>query len=309
MRFAGIALVVLGLSSAAQADPIVDALRRHWQADPQLTESADYATFVEGRPYLDDLLRDRIAALRRGETPSLSLEEQRWIVGSADDPNPLEFDLLLAGLSEADEDVRNRAKIFLLKFRFRTLVQGAADRLIPLLSDYAASEQSCALLGLLALPEPLRAALLSQARTPWEARARLGDANAEAQMLAHFAETNACGWRHLAPQLFYADTRGSWRAFASAMGSTRTCVDFQGQESSEAFRMIITYRDYFEAKSFQPDRSLLYIRGEEFAKKAHDYLRRIEREIERDHGVSVAVKADFLVRNEVPPHILDVVPE
>ena len=145
--------------------------------------------------------------------------------------------------------------------------------------------------------------------TPLHVRARLGDREAETQILEAFDRASPFARGQLAPKLFYANTPRAWEAFAKALGSTRSFVDYRGQERSEAFELIQAYGTYFDAPLFKPAayQSLLYIRGEAFAKKAEGYLLQISREIERAHGVSVQVRADFFVRNEVPLHIIDVV--
>jgi hypothetical protein len=291
------------------AEPLVEVIRAH-KAASGLTRSADYQDLVRGRPDLDARLQAIAQRIDRGEEPTLTLDEERQVVAHLGPvANNLSFDLLLAALRVHDAGIRKSAKINLLRPSFRPFVQGAAERLRPLLPDYPASDESCELLGLLEPSGALRADLVSQKTTPWHVRARLGDGVAETQLLEHFAQASPFARGRLAPKLFYADTPRAWEAFAKALGSTRSFVDYRGQERSEAFELIQAYGTYFDAPLFKPAayQGLLYMRGEEFATKAEGYLRQISREIERAHGVSVQVGGDFFVRNEVPLHIIDVV--
>ena len=311
-------LILLPSGSLAAADasatgrggePLVEVIRAHKTASG-LAGSADYQALVRGRPDLDTRLQAISKKIDRGEEPTLTLDEERQVVAHLGPvANGLSFDLLLAALRVDDAGIRESAKVNLLRPSFRRFVQGAAERLSPLLSDYPASEESCELLGLLEPSGTLRADLASQKMTPSHVRARLGDRIAETQILGEFAQASPFARGQLAAKLFYADTPRAWEAFAKALGSTRSFVDYRGQERSEAFELIQAYGTYFDAPLFKPAayQSLLYIRGEEFAKKAEGYLRQISHEIERAHGVSVRVQADFFVRNEVPLHIIDVV--
>lgn len=211
-----------------------------------------------------------------------------------------EMQLVLAGVSSQMSRVRIASVRQLLDARVRTKVRTLSHELIPVLEDFATEEESAELLGLLELPETLKADVLKSETVPDRVKARLGDIAAEARVISRFRSAPPFNRMVYAERdLLYIDSRESLSALVEELNSRDVFVDRFGNQVSITQMMIQAYgRAHPEVSLFQPAAYLphCYTSEEDFRAPEHQaFLRTVGKYFSDLLGRPIKVDAPFLI--------------
>jgi hypothetical protein len=175
-----------------------------------------------------------------------------------------------------------------------------SDELISKLSDYRISEASCLILGRLNIDDELKQSLLSSEITPLVVRARLGDIEAQKEVIKHFqSAASIIELRRRCEDLLYVGSADAMSAFGDALESDVVMDSAGGASVSELAILVQCWR------KTDPDNLLLSYRSmedhrvaceEDFLKEKHQmYMLELERYFTIKLGRKVKVRAPYLM--------------
>lgn len=172
--------------------------------------------------------------------------------------------------------------------------------LIPLLNDYKQSEASCIILGLFSLPEALKKELILSENTPNFVKAKLGNKDAEAAIIARFKKEASIpsAVSKLGQELLYINTENSWKCFFEGLESRETMVTVDGGSVSKVYLLL---QCYGEINLNEPLFSMEVMskhfvkEKEEFLNKEHqDYIQAIRVFFKQKYKRDIDINPPFL---------------
>ncbi|MBV9468094.1 MAG: hypothetical protein JO316_21990 [Abitibacteriaceae bacterium] len=210
----------------------------------------------------------------------------------------------IADLHSPDQDVRLRGKLTLLRPEYASRLTAFAPQLIASLTDYAKSDSSAIILGLLPLSPALTTKVRAGHETPDKVKARLGDKAAQQRIIEDFQKANDLyAVRKLGADLLYVNTPIAIETFAQRLESPNVFEDVHGNQASLVQILIQCYGEaHPEVPLFSTTEYLKHanVTPEQFQANVHQaYLRKIEAYFRQHYNLSLRINPPLLLNDGI----------